>query len=291
MFSWIDNNKEKDTIFINFIKFLYSIGKIEFVHSIIIAVLGIFIPIWIEQQKVSLAIIFLIILIFDIVFNYVCSKYQKRKFIQRKFAADILDNQSSLMNSITIEIQSNNQWKTSIFKKTSELVCEKIHNAFKEILKCDTRVSIEYIFEKDRDGKVEKHIKMAGRRSPNRDTCKKSIPLENKRKYYSYQIFNDNKQGVNILPFEKIKDSHYWYINPSHSTNVKQYWGIAVSVLNEDRVDFILQIDCLEKLKIGKNNTDEEICDFINQYLKAYINIVSFSYLLNLTKTKKIPEV
>ncbi len=196
-----------------------------------------------------------------------------------------------LCYTLNIELKSNQQWKATIFKKISEIVCEKIQHIFKDILQCNTRVSIEYVFNKRDLNKVEKFVKMSGRRSPNRDTCKKSILLNKRSKYYSYKLFTDNKIGINILSEDQIKQKTLWYKNPSHETDVKKYIGIAVSVQDDEHVDYILQIDCLDEIVFGKNDTNEEIALFINQYLKAYINVVSLSYSLNLNKNKQIPEV
>lgn len=60
------------------------------------------------------------------------------------------------MNTINIEIKSNPQWKSHIFKKTSEIVCEKIQHLFKEVLHCSTRVSVEYVFNKTSKDKIER---------------------------------------------------------------------------------------------------------------------------------------
>ncbi len=289
LFRWIDANKERDTWWINLLKFLYSVGRIKPLHSIFNAVFAIVIPLFFTYDETVLGIIMIFVLIADIIFDYVCSNYRNKKYIQRKFASEILSNQSSLINSMIIEVQNNAQWRMTVFKKISDLVCEKIHNVFKEILRCETRVSIEYVLSKEKNGKKEKFVKMAGRRSPNRDTCRASVSLEQKKKYYSYQIFTQHEQGITILSYDEISNDQIWYKNKAHDVDVKQYFGIAVSVQNKG-IDFILQIDCLDDINIG-NNTDVEITSFINRYLKAYINIVSFAYLMNLNKKKEIPEV
>lgn len=80
-FSLIDklHNKYKDrnTGFAFFLKFMYSIGSISLIHSLIIASCGICIPIFYEKQyfgwfSVSIAILFL-----DTVFDYICYSYKK----------------------------------------------------------------------------------------------------------------------------------------------------------------------------------------------------------------------
>ena len=47
-------------------------------------------------------------------------------------------------------------------------------------------------------------------------------------------------------------------------------------------MNFILQIDFLDDFKFGKHDTEEEIKNFVDNYLLSYINVVTLSYLLNL---------
>ena len=78
------------------------------------------------------------------------------------------------------------------------------------------------------------------------------------------------------------------YIIIIHTINVKRYVGIAVDVYDENEVKFILSIDFVDDFDFGDNNTEEEVKQFIENYLIAYISI---SYLLNLNNKKQIPEV
>ena len=81
------------------------------------------------------------------------------------------------------------------------------------------------------------------------------------------------------------------YIIIIHTINVKRYVGIAVDVYDENEVKFILSIDFIDDFDFGDNNTEEEVKQFIENYLIAYINLISISYLLNLNNKKQIPEV
>lgn len=221
------------------------------------------------------------------------AEYQGRLYTERKLTYEIFSEESSLIKSLVIEIENNATWKNSIFKKTSELVCEKIYRIFKEVYSCETRVSIEYTFDKSvsQTKRIEQHVKMSGRRSSHRATVKKSVPIERKNKYYSYQIFKNNNKGINILSKEKIDDATIWYKNPQNNIDIKQYIGIAVNALDETKVDFIFQIDFLDDFKFGEENSDKDIQKFIENYLMSYINIVTLAYLLNLNNKKEIGEV
>lgn len=297
MFDWIDKNKHKDTLGIMTLKLLYIIGKNDIANAIIILFTGIAIPIAFDSKKFLLFWIILIFTVCWIVFNIICKRFKDRKHQQQELAYDVLKNQSSLINTLNIEIKSNPQWKTKSLKTMSEIVCEKIQHMFKDILNCDTRVSVEYIFNKKGSidkGRNNRYVKMAGRRSSDRDTCKKAVLLESRNKYYSYRVFTENKSGINILSDEDINGANtLWYHNPSHQhkDKIRRYLGIAVSVTDDNKVDYILQIDCLDDVQIGKNSDEKDIKVFINKYLNTYINCINLAYLLNLNRNKEITEV
>lgn len=282
---WLNRKKNDDNALTQFLKLCYSLGQKSWLHAIISSVFGIIIPIFYEKGAYFLFGLFITLLILDIIYAYVCDSYLKSTYTQRKFSSEILSDQSSLLKSIVIEIENNNNWKSKIFKTVSDLVCEKIYGNFKDIFNCETRVAIEYVFNKD-----IKHVKMSGRRSKTRATVKKSISLEKRKKYYSYKIFINNNNGINILNENDLQNQEVWH-KSSNSVNIKKYIGIAVSVYDENEVKFILEIDFIDDFVFGDNNSDEDIKTFIDQYLMAYINIVSLSYLLNLNNKKEIPEV
>ena len=169
---------------------------------------------------------------------------------------------------MSIFVENDFNWKSKIYKTTSEMVCEKIYNIFKEVFKCETRISVEYTFQKaSATKKPEKQVRMAGRKSRHRSQTRKAIPLERKKNYYSYQIFINNNLGMNILRENEIQNDSIWYNNPDNNVNIKHYIGIAVSVFNNEEVNFILQIDFLYDFKFGKNDTEEEIKKFVDTYL------------------------
>ena len=225
----------------------------------------------------------IVIAILDILYAYICNEYQKKLFISRKFTSELLEEFSSLIKSLNIFVQNETEWKSKIFRTTSEMVCEKIYSIFKEVFKCETRISVEYVFQKTiQNRNPVQHVKMAGRKSRHRSKTRKSVPLEKKRKYYSYQIFVNNNKGMNILESEKIHDPNIWYKNLENNVDVKKYIGIAV---------IILQIDFLDDFKVGKKDSEEEIKNFVDQYLLSYVNIVTLAYLLNLNSKKELNEV
>ncbi len=292
VWDWIDKIKNEDSGFVSFLKWCYAIGKISWIHALISAAAGILIPIFFEKNCYKSMVGAIVIAILDILYAYICNEYQKKLFISRKFTSELLEEFSSLIKSLNIFVQNETEWKSKIFRTTSEMVCEKIYSIFKEVFKCETRISVEYVFQKTiQNRNPVQHVKMAGRKSRHRSKTRKSVPLEKKRKYYSYQIFVNNNKGMNILESEKIHDPNIWYKNLENNVDVKKYIGIAVSVLDDEKVNFILQIDFLDDFKVGKKDSEEEIKNFVDQYLLSYVNIVTLAYLLNLNSKKELNEV
>lgn len=292
LIKWLRKKKAEDTILTHILKLGLAIGQKSWVHAILSAILGIIIPIFFDNKNFILFSLCFIILILDIMYSYLCSSYQKIMYEKRKFASEILSDESSLLKSMLIEMENNNGWRNKIFKTVSDLVCEKLYQNFKEVFNCETRIAIEYTFNKNtRTSQSTKFVKMSGRRSHSRLTVKRPLKLEERKKYYSYKIFIRNNLGVNILTEKDLQNEKLWYRNPSNSTNVKKYIGIAVSIYDESEVKFILEIDFLDDFIFGENNDENDIKVFIEQYLMAYINIISISYILNLNNKREIPEV
>lgn len=292
IFSWISSIKNEDTGLVQFLKWCYSIGKMSWIHSLISAFAGILIPILYDNKQYGYMIIAIVLAILDLLYAYICNEYQKQLFTSRKFTSELLEEFSSLIKSLSIFVENDSNWKSKIFRTTSEMVCEKIYNIFKEVFRCETRISVEYTFQKlSATKKLEKQVRMAGRKSRHRSQTRKAIPLERKKKYYSYRIFINNNLGMNILKANEIQNNSIWYNNPDNNVNVKRYIGIAVSVFDNEEVNLILQIDFLDDFKFGKDDTEEEIKNFVDKYLLSYVNVVTLSYLLNLNGKKELIEV
>ena len=292
IFAWIDSIKNEDTGVVQFLKWCYSIGKISWIHALISAIAGILIPILYDNKQYGYMVVAIVFAILDILYAYICNEYQKQLFISRKFTSELLEEFSSLIKSLSIFVENDPNWKSKVYRTTSEMVCEKIYNIFKEVFNCETRISVEYTFQKVSPAKKpEKQVRMAGRKSRHRSQTRKAIPLERKKKYYSYQIFINNNKGMNILEANEIQNDSIWYNNPDNNVNVKRYIGIALSVFDNEEVNFILQIDFLDDFKFGKDDTEEEIKNFVDKYLLSYVNVITLSYLLNLNGKKELIEV
>jgi len=288
-FDWLDKNKEKDSIIIQICKIIYTIEIKTVPHIIFTTIMGIIIPIlWGEVRRFS--IVLLILLVLQNIAFWICDRYHVRVFEERKFAASILADQSALLNSMTIMIHDTSTWKTEIFKKTCDMVCARLHEEFKNVYKCNVRVSIEYTFEKEFNGVKKLCRKMAGRCSGDRSQTKKATKLSNRNKYFSYKIFKENLIGIHYLKENDLKDKTKWYKNPNHSIEVIQYIALASS-FNDKDVSFVLQVDCLEPFTFGEKDTYEEMKKFANVYLKPYVNMISLAYLLGRNKKGLIGEV
>ena len=142
IFNYIDRIKNEDNGYVQFLKLCYSIGKISWIHAVISVTAGILIPILYDSKKYWYMGFAIIITFLDIVFSYICDKYQNKLYMERKFTAELLDEYSSLIKSLSIFVESEPNWKNKIYKTTSAMVCDRIYRIFKEDFKCETRVSV-----------------------------------------------------------------------------------------------------------------------------------------------------
>lgn len=292
-YDYLEKLKSKDGLLTNVAKIIFIVGKQGWVHSIISLIMGVIISRFLDKDKVIFAIIFIALAVLDILWAAVCTNYHKRMYVDRRFSTQLLTEQSSLIKSLVIDIQGSERsdWRKHIFRTCSELACSKIYNIFKEVFKCETRVSVEFILEKpDKNGKLQKFVQMAGRKSISRDKGRKPVLIDKKEKFYSSKIFLNNNNGLNILRPSEIDNADMWFQHNNH--DVKFYWGIAVCAIEEPHVDFILQIDFFEEeLDFIDKTNDEEIRKFIERNLTAYVNLINLSYLLSLNGKKQIEEV
>ncbi len=102
---WLRKKRNEDTTLTQILKLGLSIGKKSWMHAIISSILGIIIPILFDKNHLILFVICIIFLILDIVYAYICNSFEKNMFEQRKFASQILSDESSLLRSILIEIK------------------------------------------------------------------------------------------------------------------------------------------------------------------------------------------
>lgn len=188
---WLLKKKSEDTALTQFLRLAYFFGQKSWVHTTLSAIFGITIPLLFEHGHKVLFIVLLFIMVLDIIYVYICDSYKKGIQPQQNFAFNVLSNQSSLLKSVAIEIENNKDWKNKIFKTVSDLVCEKIYQDFKDVFNCETRVAVEYIFNKTNNStsSCTKYVKMSGRRSNKRATVKKSIMLEKRKNIIHIKYF------------------------------------------------------------------------------------------------------
>lgn len=288
IYNWLNKNKDSENILIQLLRLIYTVEISTPVHVILSSIIGIFIPLLISKH-LALSIILLIIFVLGNILHFVSEGFHTKNFEERKFAKNILADQSSLINSMGIIINTDPHWKNIIFKEMCDAVCSKIHEEFKEVYKCDVRVSVEYVFEKNTDNSIDTYRKMAGRYSNERVKPKKATTLSSREKYFSYKIFHNNLGGLHVLNEEDFSNPDIWYAT-EHNIKIYHYLGIANS-FNDKDVVFILQIDCLQNFNFGNNNSDKDIKSFVDAYIKPYANIISVAYLLGRNKNGKVGEV
>lgn len=294
LYNFADTLKDKDGILANLFKFLYGIFSNASIQTVTNTFLGVLIPcIVVKNNKLlwqnclltmgSLALI-------NATFQ-ICNNYKNRNFNDRKFASLIVDRCSWIINSISIDIYKRSNYKNNILKVVGDMVCSEISSICKSIYGIETRVSIEYIFERNTNGKSESFTKMISRYSPKRQGVRnKAYKINNRERksYFSNQVFRNNKTGIYFLLRSDIRNPEKWFINPNHENKTVQYLAIAQTVDGQN-VSFIFQIDSLSRELFGNNKEEAE--EFANKHLIIFVNLLCLAYTLNMDKNKKVGEI
>ena len=274
MWNWLDRIKHKNNLGANALRFIYSLGRIEWLWDIINSLIVLFIPIlWGPCLRISITL--LILFPFCVFFKYICLNYKKHSEYEASRLFRVLDLQSEALSCSAYLIEAVPNWREVIFEKTSEVVCSKIHDLFLSELHINTRVSVEYVEHKNN----KDFIVMLGRQSHDRPNLKKVKELSQKERYFIYSIFKDNAVNLNILEKEQIDDRRYWYKN--HDIDIKAYWGIAVAD-DSGKVRFVLQIDFLDDLEMNRN----ESIKFVKRYLNTFKQMLRCAYWQDLNIKK-----
>lgn len=273
LWNFIDKHKDKDNVLIKLISLLYSVGKNGFICEIVSSIILLFIPNLFFNGETKKAIALIIVFVLVVAFKYLCIGYKNHQSYVSRQLYRVLQLQSEAASSMSVHVEGSIDWQKNIFENTCQIVCSKIRELFLTELKIKTRISVETVV--DNKTKNQKEIKMFGRQSANRQNTIRTKALKDKEKYFIYKIFDTNNVGENILKKQEIENALYWYKNPKHNVKVYEYWGIAVPDL-EDNVLFVLEIDIIDNIKI----TEKERKEFINNYLKTFIQLIKLAYLL-----------
>ena len=120
IYNWLNKNKDSENILIQLLRLIYTVEISTPVHVILSSIIGIFIPLLISKH-LALSIILLIIFVLGNILHFISEGFHTKNFEERKFAKNILADQSSLINSMGIIINTDPHWKNIIFKE----MCEK----------------------------------------------------------------------------------------------------------------------------------------------------------------------
>ena len=275
MWDLLDKLKDKnsDSLLYIILKLLYLIGKTEWLNSLIMIIVSIFIPIaYDDNMPLFVGLIIGVIVYFA--FTQICISYKKHSEYRSSRLFRALDLHSETLSSVACQVESSEDWQSHFFEPTAQIVCSKIHDFFYNELKINTRVAVEYVFETQEANDVVKNIKMVGRQSQKRQNASRVKKLCEKSIYYIYRVFENNNVGINTLSEHQIKDKTIWYRNEKHDSDVKEYWGIAVANKN-DEVAFVLEIDFLKVTKISEKDRQK----FISDYMRMFIQTLRLSFL------------
>lgn len=280
IFGWFDNNKNKETSIILFLKFLYSISN-DWIYSIINIAFPIYLsPLFENKDKKLFIIIFSIYVILSLWFSMV-NAYKNRRNKKDRNVKFISEEINAAMT--TLDNYINNEYlDNSIFEFASDLVVASIYNSLQGIVGCEIRVSVIQQFIDD----SQKNCVMLSRRSKTRQKCRKSqrkVKYEKNKDYYYQKILVDNKDSMIIFNEEQV-NKHFIYQSKDRKSQIKQYIGIP-DKNSTDEIIFILQLDAMKENAYGKDKN--EINVFYDDYIYPYICFLRHAYNIEKNLRKK----
>lgn len=281
IFHFIDKYKNSKNPLILLLKFFYSISY-DWVLSVIDIIAGILIPLlWNKISLLKSILLFAFLIVIHFYFEIV-RKYRQKEYAYRRLSDDILNSCTILTNAISDQIIDSSNY-CSLFQFSAQAVCSEIYTCLQRYFGCEFRISV--IQQYSQNG-TKTTCKMIGRKSKNTLNNNKHKVHTVKRKetnYYYIDILLENDDGIIILPTGNDIEQKFKYAKKNHS-KVQQYLAMPVFAFSE-KIAFILQVDCMEKNKLGKNNY--EIMSFANRLLLPYISILVSSYQQERSLTEK----
>ena len=264
-----------------FARFIYSISW-DWLLAIIDVVAGILIPKWWNKQDLKwLIILFAILLVIHYYFDIV-REYKRKEYGYRKLSDEILNSCTILTNAISDQTTDSTN-HSSIFQFSAQAVCAEIYNCLQNYYGCEFRVSVIQQFYQTG---TKTKCKMIGRKSKSKlsnNNHKTYSVKRNSSNYYYVELLINNDDSIIVLPTEVDVNKKFKYNKKKHS-KVQQYIAMPAFAFSE-KIAFILQIDCMEKHKLGKDVYDIE--SFAKRFLYPYLSILVSAYQQERSLTKQ----
>ena len=281
LYNWLNRNKDKDNILFNGIKFLYSIS-FEWVHSILILIMTLFITDNYSKQNWLFFCISIIVTILIEVYFYVIDSYKKYKYQVQRNSDLILNEIVTATTALDDYINTNDQLGKGIFEYACNLVTTSMYKVLKEVTNSETRISVIQQFHV---GNRKRKCVMISRKSKKRTSSAKKeqlVEYTEKKNYYFLKILKDNVDTYVFFDTKTEIDKKFYWNNNKKRSNICQYIGMAEKIETND-IAFLLQIDAMEKNAFGK--TKDELSVFADNYIYPYIQFLRHAY--NIERTIK----
>lgn len=259
-----------------FLKFIYSVSS-EWLLGIFNLIVGAFVPnVWNNEIAIGWKILFFAVLVLANYYYHIIRQYKAKEFKYRLLADNIMDSCTVISNALANFTIKNKDGK-GYFEFASNSICSELYECLKEHFKCEFRVSVVQQFPKRNQNSLP-YCKMIARRSAHhlQNTTSEEYKIPSKEDTYFYvKLFqNEEASYFCLVNEEEISKKRFFYKRKKHS-KIQQY----VAVLEEaysDNIAFILQVDCMEKGKLGK--TTDEIEEFAARFFAPYVSILNNAY-------------
>jgi hypothetical protein len=229
-----------------------------------------------KEQKnfIEAFLAYVIIIVIFYIINFHRHKEEKGIWFSQEVKYQMVD----IISSMTEHIRQcyNNQEKLEIFDALSQMVCTALYILLtKYYPDREVRVSVVKQYCDHRY-----YYYMPGYKSRNhsRGDC---IPNQvTKCNKYIKKILESQDENYIILNENDIKEQFEFKKEKAPDKKVKQY--IAVPYKGPfERTCFVLQIDFSKRKSCGNN--EEEIKCFINEYIRPFVELLAYGYIIELT--------
>jgi hypothetical protein len=198
-------------------------------------------------------------------------KYRIREYGSRKLSDEVMKSCMLITNTLA-EYQIENISGKGFFQYSAQFVCQELYTCLKQYFNCEFRISVVQQFVRN-EGKT--YYKMVARKSEKRSKASQLTQKNGQLPYYYEKLFNENTQYCICLQNKEEIDKARFVYNSRTKSKIQQYIALLEDA-GSDKVAFVLQIDVMEKNKMGKDRITME--RYANRFLLPFLSILTNAY-------------
>lgn len=269
-FRFIEKTKDNNNPIILFIRLIYSLTS-DWQLNVINLLAGAYIPHLFTCEKDWFICVFLGLVLIVNFYYYLVKKYRIREYGNRKLSDEVMKSCMLITNTLA-EYQIENISAKGFFQYSAQFVCQELYTCLKQYFNCEFRISVVQQFVRN-EGKT--YYKMVARKSEKRSKASQLTQKNGQLPYYYEKLFNENTQYCICLQNKEEIDKARFVYNSRTKSKIQQYIALLEDA-GSDKVAFVLQIDVMEKNKMGKDRITME--RNANRFLLPFLSILTNAY-------------